>query len=276
MQEILTIRASSGLSGDMLLAGLGSMADVDQAEMDAMTAALGVGDLAGLVRLEPRSVRQVAGVGCVVDLPHEHAHRDLTEIVELLRHSTMPDAPRELAIQTFELLARAEGAVHGMEPSTVRFHEVGALDSIVDIGVACQLLVKLNPSRIVCSPLPLADGGVECAHGWLPTPAPAVMSLLEGVPVCAFAGKGETVTPTAIALLKAFGAAFGPWPSMILRRQVLAYGTKVFECAPNGAIFAVGPEQATGSGQPSGHCHGGHGHHHNHHHHGAHHHESQE
>lgn len=260
MQEILTIRASSGLSGDMLLAGLGSLAEVDQAEMDAMTAALGVSGLGGQVRLEPRSVREVAGVGCAVDLPHEHAHRDLAEIAGMLRKSAMPEAAKALAIKTFELLAAAEGAVHGKEPATVRFHEVGALDSIVDIGVACQLLIMLNPGRVVCSPLPLADGGVHCAHGWLPTPAPAVMRLLEGVPVCAFSGKGETVTPTAIALLKAFGADFGPWPSMILRKQVLAYGTRVFEDAPNGAIFALGPAYSCVHG--SHHHHDGHEHQH--------------
>lgn len=224
----------------MLLTGLARMGNVEQAELDAMVEAMGVAALAGCVRLEERSVNHVAGYGCVVDLPHEHAHRDLSTIKGILRDSTMPEAARDLAVACFELLAAAEGAVHGKAPETVCFHEVGALDSILDIGVACQLFARLAPARLVCSPLPLADGGVHCAHGWLPTPAPAVLRLLEGVPVCAFAGKGETITPTAIALLKAFGAEFGPWPSMALRTQCLVYGGKVFENAPNGTIFAMG------------------------------------
>ena len=92
----------------------------------------------------------------------------------------------------------------------------------------------------MCSPLPLADGGVHCAHGWLPTPAPAVLELLRDVPVCGFAGKGETVTPTAIALLKALGVSFGPWPSMRIERRALVYGGRVFPDAPNGAVWACG------------------------------------
>lgn len=241
MTEILTIRAASGLSGDMLLTGLARMGEVTQAELDALVLATGVDALAGSVRLEERSVNHVAGFGCVVDLPHEHAHRDLATICGILRESTMTEAAKELAVRCFTLLAQAEGAVHGKAPETVCFHEVGALDSILDIGVTCQLFARLSPARLVCSPLPLADGGVHCAHGWLPTPAPAVMRLLDGVPVCAFAGKGETVTPTAIALLRAFGAEFGPWPSMRMRTQCLVYGSKVFENAPNGTIFAMGP-----------------------------------
>lgn len=240
MSEILTIRASSGLSGDMLLAGLARMGDVTQSELNAMVRAVGLQALEGCVRLEERSVHHVSGYGCVVDLPHEHAHRDLTAIRDILQAGSMPDAALSLAVRCFELLAAAEGAVHGNPPERVCFHEVGALDSILDIAMVCQLYARLQPAKLVCSPLPLADGGVHCAHGWLPTPAPAVLRLLEGVPVCAFAGRGETVTPTAIALLKALGAEFGPWPSMCMRVQSLIYGTKVFENAPNGAIFALG------------------------------------
>lgn len=241
MSEILTIRASSGLSGDMLLAGLARMGDVSPTELDAMVRAVGLPALEGSVRLEERSVNHVSGYGCVVDLPHEHAHRDLAAIREILQGGSMPDAALEAAVRCFELLAVAEGAVHGNPPERVCFHEVGALDSILDIAMVCQLATRVQPMKLVCSPLPLADGGVYCAHGWLPTPAPAVLRLLEGVPVCAFSGRGETVTPTAIALLKALGAEFGPWPSMCVRTQTLIYGTKVFENAPNGAIFAMGP-----------------------------------
>ena len=237
----LTVRAGSGLSGDMMLAGLALMAGASQEDLDALVAELGLDALAGSVSLERRSVNQVAGWGCRVSLPHEHAHRTMRDITAVVEKSAMAPRAAGMALQAFFLLAEAEGVVHGLSPQEVTFHEVGALDSILDICLACSLFTRLEPARFVCSPLPLADGGVQCAHGWLPTPAPAVLELLRGVPVCGFAGKGETVTPTAIALLKAMGAEFGPWPSMRIERRALVYGDRVFADAPNGAVWALGP-----------------------------------
>ena len=245
----LTVRAGSGLSGDMMLAGLALMAEASQEDLDALVAGLGLDVLgAGTVSLERRSVNQVAGWGCRVSLPHEHAHRNMHAIRGIIENSAMDARAAALALDAFCLLAEAEGAVHGISPQEVVFHEVGALDSILDICLVCSLFVRLKPARFVCSPLPLADGGVFCAHGWLPTPAPAVLELLRDVPVCGFAGRGETVTPTAIALLKALGADFGPWPSMRIERRALVYGGRVFADAPNGAIWAYG--QARGPGLP--------------------------
>lgn len=237
----LTVRAGSGLSGDMMLAGLSLMAGVSQEDLDGLVAELGLNSLAGSVSLERRSVNQVAGWGCRVSLPHEHAHRTMRDIAAIIEKSAMAPGAAAMALHAFSLLAGAEGAVHGLSPQKVTFHEVGALDSILDICLACSLFTRLDPARFVCSPLPLADGGVRCAHGWLPTPAPAVLELLRDVPVCGFAGRGETVTPTAIALLKALGAEFGPWPSMRIERRALVYGDRVFADAPNGAVWALGP-----------------------------------
>ena len=154
----------------------------------------------------------------------------------------MDEGPKRLASNTFTLLAEAEAAVHGMKPEAVHFHEVGALDSILDICMACTLFTRLSPARFVVSPLPIADGEVVCAHGVIPVPAPAVLELLEGIPVRPFSGEGETVTPTAIALLRSLGAAFGPWPAMLVEKRALVYGSRVFANAPNGAIFACGTE----------------------------------
>ncbi len=142
------------------------------------------------------------------------------------------------------MLAVAEGAVHGRTPDQVHFHEVGALDSILDICMSCELFHRLSPSRFVVSPLPMADGFVHCAHGIIPVPAPAVLELMDGIPVRPFPGQGETVTPTAMALLRALNAEFGPWPAMTVEKKAIIYGSRVFEDAPNGAIFACGtPEE---------------------------------
>lgn len=237
---VLTVRAASGLSGDMILAGLAAMAGVSNAELEGLVKELGLPALEGAVSLEPRSVNQIAGVGCRIALPHEHAHRSLADIRKIIEGSAMPEAAKDLAIRAFTILGEAEAAVHGKEPDQVNFHEVGALDSILDTCLSCRLFTLLAPARFICSPLPIADGVIHCAHGHVPSPAPAVLRLLEGIPVTAFAGSGETVTPTAISLLKAMDAQFGSWPAMTVERTVISYGTKVFENAPNGAIWAFG------------------------------------
>ncbi len=237
---ILTVRAVAGLSGDMILTGLACMAEITQDELDALVAELRLPALKKCVRLEDRSVNGVAGRGCRIELPHKHSHRALADIEGIIAASHMPAEAKELSLRAFRILAEAEAAVHGASPAEIAFHEVGALDSILDTCLACRLFALLKPGRFLCSPLPLADGVIRCAHGLMPSPAPAVLRLLEGVPVRGFAGKGETVTPTALSLLKALGTEFGPWPEMTVRKTAISYGSKVFADAPNGAIWAVG------------------------------------
>lgn len=241
---VLTIRANSGLSGDMMLAGLLKMTELGEAEVEALLAAI-MPELSGVLRLVRKQVNHIGGWHAEVNLPHQHEHRTLADITALIAACGMADAAKRFATETFTLLARAEGAVHERRPEDVHFHEVGALDSILDICLTCELFAKLAPKRFVVSPLPMADGFVACAHGIIPVPAPAVLELLEGIPVRPFAGRGETVTPTAIALLRALGAEFGPWPAMRIEKRALVYGGKIFEDAPNGAIFVCGPVQAS-------------------------------
>ena len=240
--SILTIRAHSGLSGDIMLAGLMRMTEISADDFNARLASL-MPELAGSVELVRREVNHIGGWHARVDLPHQHEHRTLRDILDIIKKSGLSEHVKELSAATFTLLARAEAAVHGKAPEDVHFHEVGALDSILDICMACELFAQLDPAHFVVSPLPVADGHVHCAHGIIPVPAPAVLELMEGVPVRPFPGKGETVTPTAMALLKALGAEFGPWPAMRVEKRAIAYGTKVFEGAPNGALFAFGPAE---------------------------------
>ncbi len=250
--SVLTIRAHSGLSGDMFLAGLLCMTEISAEETESLLASV-MPELAGSLRLVRRQVNHIAGWHAEVSLPRQHAHRTLADITGLIAQSGMSDPAKRLSTETFALLARAEAAVHEKRPEEVHFHEVGALDSILDICVSCELFVRLNPSRLVVSPLPVADGNVRCAHGVIPVPAPAVLELLEGVPVRPFPGQGETITPTAMALLRALHAEFGPWPAMRVERRALVYGTHVFPGAPNGTVFAWGAEE-TDAGCAGGAC----------------------
>lgn len=239
---VLTVRACSGLSGDIMLGGLAALASLTKKELHAMLAELNVPALEACLELEPRMVHHITGIGCRITLPHEHAHRTLGDILTLIEKSSMPDEAKELSRRAFTILAEAEAAVHGKKLESITFHEVGALDSILDICLVCRIFSLLHPVRFICSPLPLADGMIRCAHGVVPAPAPAVLRMLEGVSVQGFSGTGETVTPTAMALLKALEASFGPWPSMTVQRTVISYGTKVFENTLNGAIWTLGKQ----------------------------------
>ncbi len=238
--KILTVRALSGLSGDMMVCGLAHMANLNQKNINDMLELLELEQVKGSVVLETKSINAICGLHANVNLPYEHAHRNLEDIQKIIENSRLGQKAKKLALQTFHLLATAEAKVHGKDPKEVTFHEVGALDSIVDICLACAIFAFIAPSKFVCSPLPLADGSVYCAHGHIPTPAPAVLELLQDVAVCSFRGKGETITPTAIALLKTFNAEFDVWPSMVIEQRALVYGTKTFPNVANGAIWAYG------------------------------------
>lgn len=237
---ILTLRAPSGISGDMLVAGLAGISGLDAAGFAEALSRLGLAELENAARLVPRSLDGIAGIGLEVVLPHAHEHRHLADIQAVIARSAMAAPAKDRARDAFRRLAEAEAAVHGGDPEEVHFHEVGALDSILDICLACELFERLGPARFVCSPLPICDGTVRCAHGLLATPAPAVLHLLRGMPVRGVPSEGETVTPTAASLLSALGASFGPWPAMVLERHARVFGTRVLPGIPNGAIFALG------------------------------------
>ena len=281
---VLVVRAPSGLSGDMFVAGLVRLAGLDAPALAEVVMRLGLPELDGALAVVDTFVSGIAGAGCDIRLPHVHSHTTMADIRGLIDAGRLSVRGRELALAAFGELARAEAAVHGVAVDDVAFHEVGALDSILDVCLSAELFAMIDPSRFVCSPLPVSDGVVACAHGLLSTPAPATLALLEGMPIYGIPGgipgAGETVTPTAAALLRAFAPQFGPWPPMRLMRQVRAYGGRVIPGVPNGAIFALGealpadlaaecPAARADGALPSGrpghhHAHPDHGHAHDH------------
>lgn len=234
----------------MMLAGLARMADVGTDELRVTAEALGLPR--DCVSLERRAVNRVFGWGCRVSLPDATSHRTWADIRLLIAGSGMSAEAKCFAAATFGLLAAVEGRIHDLPPEEIHFHEVGALDSILDICLCAELFARLSPSRLVCGPLPLCDGTVKCDHGLLPAPAPAVFELLQGVPVRGLPSEGETVTPTAIALLKGLGAEFGPWPEMTIERTALVYGGRVLPGVANGALFALGTIVGARGSNPPG------------------------
>jgi uncharacterized protein (DUF111 family) len=230
----------------MLVAGLSRLLDLSQADLDEFLSRLNLPNLRGRVHLTRPRRDSLVGHGLAMDLPPETDHRHLAQIREFFAAADLPERARELALAAFSLLAEAEGSVHGLDPEEVHFHEVGALDSLLDMGLAALMYDRLSPARFVCGPLPLCDGVIKSAHGLLSSPAPAVAYLLQGTMVKGLESQGETVTPTALALLKTFGAEFGPWPAMTLESQALVYGSRTLPGVPNGALFAWGSALAPG------------------------------
>ena len=238
-KKTLTVRLHSGISGDMFLCGLMSILNLSGEEANAILNGI-LPELSGSVLREDKFVGGIRGSFCRVELPHEHAHRTYDDIRKIIDRAAISEKGKEFALKAFSLIAEAEGRVHGLPVEKVTFHEVGALDSILDICFTSELFARLAPDYLIVRHLPIADGSIRCAHGVIPSPAPAVQALLIGVPVRPFAAEGETVTPTGISLLKAFGAEFGPWPQMIVEKIETVYGTYTYEGVPNGATFAFG------------------------------------
>lgn len=243
-ESLLVLRTPSGISGDMLLAGLARLVGLSAGEMDERLELLGVDTLRGCVRVEPVAVNHIAGWRAFVNLPTEHAHRGFADIRALIRASGLSARAKEIAEDAFARLAQVEAEIHGKAPDQVTFHEIGALDSILDVCMVALLFDELSPDRFLCSPLPVCDGVIKCHHGLLTAPAPATLQLLQGVPVYGIDSSGETVTPTAIALLKALQAEFGCWPRLRVDQVVRVYGGRRVPNVPNGAIFVSGTSWA--------------------------------
>jgi uncharacterized protein (TIGR00299 family) protein len=158
-----------------------------------------------------------------IRVQEEQPHRHLSDVLEIIEASPFSERVRQQASVVFTKLAEAEASVHGTTPDRVHFHEVGAVDAILDVVGACWGLEYLKVDRVVCSPLPMGRGFVQAAHGSLPLPAPAVVELLRGVPTYGIPIEGETVTPTGAALAVALSEAFGVQPPM--RWESVGYGT---------------------------------------------------
>jgi uncharacterized protein (TIGR00299 family) protein len=160
-----------------------------------------------------------------LEQPESHPHRSHSDIQKLLKESSLPESVRRRSAEVFSCLADAEGRVHGVAPEQVTFHEVGAVDSIVDIVAFCLLLETWDIDRIIASPLPLGSGSIKGAHGVLPLPAPATVEVLKGWPCVQDGREGEWVTPTGAALIATL-ATPGAMPSMRPLQTGMGAGTR--------------------------------------------------
>jgi len=174
-----------------------------------------------------------------VSAPHAHG-RHLSEIKRIIGGAAIPEGAKQKAIATFEALGAAEAKIHNMDIERVRFHEVGAVDAMVDIVGAAVGAEALGVGEIVCSRLNVGGGTVKCAHGVFPVPAPATVELLKGAPVYSSGVQAELVTPTGAAIVRALAARFDDFPPMRIDRVGYGAGSRDFSGHANVVRITIG------------------------------------
>ncbi|MFW6324516.1 MAG: nickel pincer cofactor biosynthesis protein LarC [Desulfovibrionales bacterium] len=226
----LYLELRSGMSGDMLLAALGGLG-VDLTELE------GIFQHAGFslgVRLISERRHGLAGYRLKLDLPSERTNRNLQDLLTILDRIPVSASVKSRSAAAFQRLAEAEARVHGIDPGEVHFHEVGALDTLVDVIGGFWALEKLQADRVVCSPLPWFRGSIDTEHGRLSLPAPATAELLKGKPVYPTPIEAELITPTGALMIDQLVQEFAVGPQGILKDCSTGWGTMDLEEQPNG------------------------------------------
>ena len=235
---------SSGVSGDMLLGAL--------TELDAVR----VTELAQTLRLKGRFAAAgttrggIRATAVEVQPDDDQPHRRLADVQRIIDKADLAEAVKERAVATFSRLARAEATVHGRTVEQVEFHEVGAVDAIVDIVGVCMGLHALGLQELVVSPIALGGGRMQTAHGQLPVPGPAVLELLRerGLPAYGGPVDHELATPTGVALLAEWATGSGPMPAMTVSGTGVGAGSRELAEQPNVLRLVVGARSESGGG----------------------------
>ncbi|HEV2245653.1 MAG TPA: nickel pincer cofactor biosynthesis protein LarC [Terriglobia bacterium] len=264
----------SGISGDMFIGALLDLG-LDAQQLERELGKLPVNGYHLHIGRQHKS--SIAGVKFDVHLesehhhdPHEHAHehahphehghahgsshshthdeeeRTFAQIRSLIQQSSLSDWVKQKAVAVFQRLAIAEGKIHGIPPEKVHFHEVGALDSIVDVVGGCIGLELLGRPRLLAGPVVEGSGWVDCAHGRFPVPAPATLAILgaRGIPVSQCSEPHELVTPTGAALLAELAESFGPMQGLVAEKIGFGLGTRENKTRPNVLRAVLGETRA--------------------------------
>ena len=184
------------------------------------------------------------------DHPVGHGHRSLEEIAHLIGHSGLSTPGKDRALRLFRRLGEAESAIHGVSLDRVHLHEVGAVDSIIDIVGAVHALEWLGIDDVVASPLNVGSGTVTMAHGTFPVPAPATLRLLAGVPIYSSGLDAELLTPTGALVVSDYARSYGPMPPMRVERVGYGAGTRNLDPVPNVLRVVIG--ERTAEAPPAG------------------------
>ena len=243
--RVAYLDCSSGISGDMTLAALidcGANLSNIQSAMDSM-------DLGAQVSIATVRKRGFRAIKLHVAAPEDPVHRDLEQILGCISRARLSPGARRIASRIFERLAKAEACVHGVSIDQVHFHEVGAVDSIVDIVGTAVAWDQLGIQRAQASPVPTGTGFIQIAHGRVPVPAPATAELLKGVPIAQCNLTHELTTPTGAAILSELVDSYGSMPSMQLESIGIGAGTLELQDRANCLRIFVGREHESTSSE---------------------------
>ncbi|MBU0481639.1 MAG: nickel pincer cofactor biosynthesis protein LarC [Proteobacteria bacterium] len=237
----------AGISGDMFLGALldcGFPQDILAEQLSTLEITcykLGI---------SREKVNGISSVKVNVECGEEQPARDMLSIKNIISQSGLPESVRRKVLEVFDLLATAEGKIHDRLKDEVHFHEVGAVDSIIDIVGVVLGMHYLGIENVACSPLPMPSGFVNCQHGLLPLPAPAVCEILKDVPVYGTTLQQELVTPTGAALVKSMTSSFGPFPVMSIDRVGYGCGShKLTDGRPNLLRLVIGKSRSAAEAQ---------------------------
>ncbi len=236
MGSIAYFDCFSGVAGDMIL---GALVDAGL-PLAKLTRELERLPLSGYRLVRDRTRRDVRGVNLHVEVQREPKHSGYTDLDAMIARSRLQKPVIEMARAILERLAKAEARVHGVRLDRVHFHEVGAVDSLVDIVGSAIGFHHFGFSAVHASPLPMNRGQVRCAHGQMPVPAPATMELMKGVPLEPTKVREEIVTPTGAAILATVAEQFGECPLQVVKKVGYGYGDKVIPGLPNALRLMIG------------------------------------
>jgi len=234
----------AGASGDMILGAMVA-AGVDPNYLREQLSRLAVSGFT--IDFETVNRSGLSATYARVETAHEHKHRHLSDVRQIIEASVLNEAVKQRAVQIFTRLAEAEARVHNEPIDHVHFHEVGAIDAIVDVVGAAICFDALQIDRFNCSPIHVGSGMVKMAHGQFPIPPPAVTELLKGVPFYATDIKGELLTPTGAAIITTVCSEYGPIPRMTTETNGYGAGTREYQNFPNVLRVLIGQTEDTGA-----------------------------
>lgn len=238
--KIAYLDCFSGISGDMFIASLLDAGLSFELLLDRLHS-LPIGNYQ--IETGRQSRGNIFGAQFTVTFSEkEHTPRSISDIREIIHQADLSLSVKEKAVEVFELIAGVEGKIHNLAPEDVHFHEVGAVDSIIDIVGAVIGIEALGIKSIYASHIPVGSGFVKTAHGIIPVPAPATIELLKGIPVFDPGIRHEMVTPTGAALLKCLCSSFGPMPPMIVKDVGYGAGKRDIPECPNLLRMLIGED----------------------------------
>ncbi len=232
----------AGASGNMILAGLVGLG-VDRATLEDEIKKLDISEFS----IEFTSVDRsgIQALHAEVKVPHEHVHRHLRDIDKIVSYSRLSGTVKVRAMSIFRRLAEAEAKIHGIDIDAVHFHEVGAMDAIVDVVGACIGFEMLGIERFACSKIHVGSGFAEMAHGKFPVPPPAVAELLRGVPIYSQDIDGELITPTGAAIISTVCSDYAEIPQMSVEGIGYGAGSRNYERFPNVLRMMLGETESS-------------------------------